>query len=94
MTVGLSPKFKLAALLGTVATAIVVLLAVLFPHAVTSEVAAALAAFIATVSTAFGAYQGEPGEVVVQPGQPSDTVLSPTATANLEAIRPEDPKDV
>jgi len=83
MTQGLSGKFKLAALLGSIATALITAAAVIFPDAVTSEVAAALGAAIATIVAAFGAYQGKPGEVVPEIGTPSDAALSAEAMTEL-----------
>jgi hypothetical protein len=63
-TDGTSGKLKLAALLASVATALVTLASVLFPHVLTSEATAAIVGAIVTISAAVGAYFGSPGNVV------------------------------
>ena len=92
MTNGLSPKLKLAALLASVATAIVTLLAVLFPETVTSEVAAAVTGAIVTISAAVGAYLGSPGDVTQVVGDPSDGGLGDEAKDLLRPVEPGVPQ--
>lgn len=90
-TQGTSPKLKAAVLVGTVATALVTLAAVLFPHVVTSEVAAAVTGAIVTISTAVGVYWGSPGNVVGFTA-PEDAVESPPFDLHAQ-VDPADAPD-
>lgn len=64
-TDGTSPKTRLVAQLQGLAGAIVVLLAVLFPDALSPELQAALIAVVMAALGIWSAYKGEPGDVVV-----------------------------
>lgn len=63
-TDGLSPKFKLAGLFGTLVAATCTALAVIFPGWLPEEAWVAISVWAAAVSAALGAFIGNPGHVV------------------------------
>lgn len=90
MTVGVSPKAKLATLLPAIAA----LVAVLIQWAVTgefdrAELATALTGLSTSVFAFLGAYLGSPGEVIGNDvGEGSDARMSATTAALLNDIEP------
>lgn len=89
MTVGISPKAKLATLFSAVAT----VLAVVIQWLVTGEYdKAELATTIIGVTNSLlafaGAFLGAPGDVLSVQGVPSDSQLSAESLSQAEAARP------
>lgn len=64
-TEGTSPKTRLVAALQTLVGAVLVLLALIFPDALTSQVQAAIIAVVMAAAGAYAAWKGEPGDQIV-----------------------------
>lgn len=86
MTVGVSPKAKLAAVFTALATVLSTIAVALITGAWdTAAIATAVTGLIGTVSAFAGAFIGYPGDVVTAVGQASDEALSPDVAAKLES---------
>ncbi len=72
-TAGTSPKTKLVLAITGLVGAVITLLAVVFPDALTAPVQAAITAVVTAAAAAWAAWKGEPGDVVVESFPLDDT---------------------
>lgn len=89
-TEGTSPKTKLVASISSFVGAVVVLLAIVFPDALTSQAQAAIIAVVMAGAGVWAAWKGEPGNVVVESFPLDDT---PSLDHNPEDVVAEVPPE-
>lgn len=92
MTLGISPKAILAAILPTLGGIVAVLIQwVATGEFSRAELATALSAVSASLLAFIGAYLGDPGDVAIEVGPASDALMPAAALSTAESASPTNP---